>query len=185
MCPLLNDDQHLIDRIKTGDEEALQKLIATHSPRLFRVIQRVVVDNAEAEVILQETFWKFWQSLSKYQNDRPVYPYLVTIAVNLVRDQWRAGQRLADEDLTGEAVQVADSAPLPEYQVEQAELLQALAEAVADLPESYRMAIALRYDASLSYEEIAEILKININTVRTHLRRSKEILRARIEETYG
>jgi RNA polymerase sigma-70 factor (ECF subfamily) len=59
MCPLLNDDQHLIDRIKTGDEEALQKLIATHSPRLFRVIQRVVVDNAEAEVILQETFWKF------------------------------------------------------------------------------------------------------------------------------
>jgi DNA-directed RNA polymerase specialized sigma24 family protein len=47
------------------------------------------------------------------------------------------------------------------------------------------MAIALRYDASLSYEEIAEILKININTVRTHLRRSKEILRARIEETYG
>jgi RNA polymerase sigma-70 factor (ECF subfamily) len=185
MCPLLNDDQLLIDRIKTGDEEALQLLIATCSPRLYRVIRRVVVDDGEAEVILQETFWKFWQSLSKYQNDRPVYPYLVTIAVNLVRDRWRADRHIADENFTEEASQVIDPAPLPECQVEQAELLNALAEAVAGLPKSYRMVIALHYDAGLSYEKIAEILKTNINTVRTHLRRSKEALRARIEEAYG
>lgn len=60
-----------------------------------------------------------------------------------------------------------------------------MAEVIAGLPETYRMVIALRYDANLSYEEIAGILKININTVRAHIRRSMEIMRSRIEDEYG
>jgi len=185
MQPSLNNEQSLINRLKRGDEEALQQLITSYLPRLYRVVHRFMGDDAEAESILQETFWKFWKSLPKYQNDRPIYPYLVTIAVNLVRDLWRSEYRFAASDVGIEMEMITDPAPLPECQAERAELLQTLAEVVAGLPETWRMTIALRYDANLSYEEIAGILKININTVRTHLHRSKEIMRSRIEEAFG
>jgi RNA polymerase sigma-70 factor (ECF subfamily) len=72
--------------------------------------------------------------------------------------------------------------PDPEAQVEETETLRALAEAVAELPTAYKAVIALRYEAGLSYAEIAEILELPINTVRTHLHRAKIRLREVLAE---
>jgi RNA polymerase sigma factor (sigma-70 family) len=110
---LNKDDQSLINQVNTGDEDALRQFIATYSPRLYCVVRRFMGDDTETESILQETFWKFWQSPAKYQNGQPVYPYLVSIAVNLVRDRWRLEYRFADSDIGIEMEMVADLTPLP------------------------------------------------------------------------
>ena len=72
--------------------------------------------------------------------------------------------------------------PNLEERADQREVLQNLAQAVDALPFIYRAVISLRYDADLKYEEIAAVLTLPLNTIRTHLRRAKQILRKRIEE---
>ena len=72
---------------------------------------------------------------------------------------------------------IEDQSPLPLDQIEESELQRALAHAIADLPDIYRAVVTLRYTEELSYDEIAAVLKVPINTVRTHLFRAKTILR--------
>lgn len=174
-------DQELISRARDGDDAAFAQLVTRYTPALYRVVRRMASDQAEAEAIVQESFLRIWQNLHRYQADRPFFPYLVTIAVNLGRDQWRKSRFLDFGGLES----VADSLPSPELdpeiQVERAEMLQTLAQAVANLPPAYRAVIALRYDASLSYQQIADALNLPLNTVRTHLRRAKGHLRKVLE----
>ena len=77
---------------------------------------------------------------------------------------------------------IEDESPLPLDQVETRELGQALARAVADLPEVYRVVVTLRYTEELAYEDIASVLKLPVNTVRTHLFRAKAMLRKTLAE---
>jgi RNA polymerase sigma-70 factor (ECF subfamily) len=142
-------------------------------------------DTDEAEAILQETFWRIWKALPRYQEDRRFFPYLATVATNLVRDSWRKDRWRLPDEYEALADQFPDNLPTPETQLETAERLQALAKAVADLPPAYRAVIALRYDAGLSYEEVATALGLPLNTVRTHLRRAKAVLRQELETFDG
>ncbi len=185
MEPSFSVEQELVRRARAGDQGAFESLINIYTPRLFKVVRRMTSDTNEAEAILQETFWRIWKALPRYQEDRRFFPYLVTVATNLVRDAWRKERWLLPDEYEALADQFPDNLPTPETQIEAAERLQALAEAVADLPPAYRAVIALRYDAGLSYEEVAAALGLPLNTVRTHLRRAKAVLRQKLETFDG
>lgn len=171
------DDAELIRRARSGNDEAFGELVIRHTPALYRVVRRIADDSAETEAIVQEAFLRVWRNLQRYRTDQPFFSYLVTIALNLARDQWRSLRRLDFDGLEPALEALSDTEPGPEAQLEQAESLQALAEAVAQLPPAYRTVIALRYDAELSYQEIAVTLDLPVNTVRTHLRRAKANLK--------
>jgi RNA polymerase sigma-70 factor (ECF subfamily) len=184
MTILFSAEQDLIRRASAGDESAFEHLVKEFTPDLFRVMRRMTADTSEAEAIVQETFWRVWQTWPRYKADRRFFPYLVTIAANLLRDAWRKQRRILPDEF--EAVSDRqDTSPLPETQVEEAELLQSLSRSVEGLPPIYRAVIALRYDAELSYEEIASALGLPVNTVRTHLHRAKLALRQTLKEAYG
>ena len=163
-------EQDIIRRARQGDDEAFEQLIMRFTPAIFRVVRRMTSDSQEAEAIVQETFLRVWQALPRYKDDRPFFPYLVTIATNIYRDQWRKSKRLDFGGLE----------PLDESMPN----LQALDNAVSELPPPYRTVIALRYDANLKYQEIAEVLDIPINTVRTHLRRAKMFLKDILTQSF-
>jgi RNA polymerase sigma-70 factor (ECF subfamily) len=171
------DDAELIGQARSGNDEAFAQLVIRHTPALYRVVRRIANDSAEAEAIVQEAFLRVWRNLQRYRTGRPFFPYLVTIAMNLARDQWRSLRRLDFDGLEPVLEGLADPEPGPEAQLEKAETIQTLVEAVAQLPPAYRTVIALRYDAELSYQEIAEALNLPVNTVRTHLRRAKAFLK--------
>jgi RNA polymerase sigma-70 factor (ECF subfamily) len=170
-------DDLLVRRAQAGDDQAFAQLVVRHTPALFRLARRMTSDSSEAEALVQETFLRLWKNLARYKGERPFYPYLVTIALNLGRDQWRKFRQLDFSGLESLEESQPDASPSPEMQVERSEARRALAQAVADLPDAYRVVIALRYEAGLSYQEIAESLELPINTVRTHLRRAKAHLR--------
>jgi RNA polymerase sigma-70 factor (ECF subfamily) len=172
----------LIQKARSGDDEAFGQLINHYTPTLYRVVFRMVNDHAETENIVQDAFLRAWQALPRYRTDRPFFPYLVTIAVNLVRDLWRKERFIDFGDMDDLSKYLPDSQPGPENHLEHKELLGALAGAVAALPPTYRTVIALRYDAGLSYQEIAEAVNLPLNTVRTHLHRAKRRLRLLLEE---
>ncbi len=176
-------ERALIRRARSGDEQAFEELVKAFTPDLFRLVRRMTADTGEAEAAVQEAFWRIWQALPRYREDRRFFPYLAAVAANLLRDAWRRDRRLTADELDPGTV-LADGQPTPESQLETAEALQALAQAVESLPAPYRMAIALRYDAGLSYEEIASAMEVPVNSVRTLLHRAKQVLRRKLEQPY-
>jgi RNA polymerase sigma-70 factor (ECF subfamily) len=173
-------EQDLIRRARSGDGSAFEALVMQHTSALYRVVRRLASDSAEAEAIVQEAFLRAWRSLARLQPDKPFFPYLVTIALNVGRDQLRR-QRFLDDSLEAEGVYPEDSEPGPEELVQEAELLRALERALEDLPPAYRLAISLRYEAGMDYRQMAEALELPINTIRSHLHRAKALLRRRLE----
>jgi RNA polymerase sigma-70 factor, ECF subfamily len=179
------EEQELVYLAQAGDEQAFEQLILDYTPALYQVVQRMVEDGSEVEMILQETFWRAWRSLDRYKADRPILPYLTTIAVNLLRDRWRSQKWLLDINLDDMSDRIDDSLPSPETQTIVKEELKSLKMAIAALPEAYRTVVTLRYGLDLEYQEIANMLKMPINTVRTHLHRARGLLRSLLEENYG
>ncbi len=178
------NEQELLEHARQHDERAFAVLIDLYTPVLFRIVRRMLPDTMEAESVVQDAFWRFWQALPRYDAQRPLLPYLATIASNLARDTLRRDRRL--EDINVEDV-LDGQASEPEADLDQVAedetTLRRLAEKVEALPFAYRSVIALRYEAGMSYEEIASALSLPLNTVRTHLRRAKDALRRGLEET--
>lgn len=178
-------EQELIRRAQWGDDLAFEELIEAYSPRLFRTIRRLAQDDGEAEAIVQETFWRVWRNLAHYNDDRLIFPYLVTIAVNQMRDRWRSERWLDDADFAEVADQLPEDSALPETLVQAQQDREQLVHAVQKLSSAYRAVIVLRYQADLSYEEIAQALNIPVNSVRVHLHRAKRQLRQLLESENG
>ncbi len=180
-----SNEQDLLERARLHDETAFARLVELYTPVVFRIVRRMVQDTMEAESIVQETFWRFWRVLPRYSSSRPLLPYLATIASNLARDRFRREHLL--EDIPAEQVLenyiIEEDEPDLEDRLGEDETLQRLAEEVQALPFAYRSVISLRYEAGMSYDEIAGVLSLPVNTVRTHLRRAKQILRRRMEES--
>lgn len=175
-------ERELVLRARRGDEKAFEQLIDHFTPALYKVVRRMASDDLEAQVIVQETFLRLWRGLGSLSDDRPFLPYLVTIALNIGRDQWRRSRFLDFSGLTGAEENLPADEISPEDQVTNQELLSRLARAVANLPGAYRAVIAMRYDAEMSYQEMAQALNLPINTVRTHIHRAKAALRQALEK---
>jgi RNA polymerase sigma-70 factor (ECF subfamily) len=172
----------LVRKAQAGENAAFDRLVDAFTPKLYRVVHRMAPDRMEAESIVQEAWLRAWRAFSGYVHDRPLFPWLAKIAVNVARDRWRKKSPLVFAEVSEAELQLEDLGPQPESSVERSELLDHLAEGVRQLREEYRLVIALRYDAGLSYRDIAEALDAPINTVRTHLRRAKRELRRWMEE---
>jgi RNA polymerase sigma-70 factor, ECF subfamily len=184
-------EAELIRRSRAGDERSFAYLVQLYTPKLYRVVRRMTSDSSEAEAIVQEAFLRAWRSLGTWKagqadqtqaSGQPFFSFLVTIALNLGRDRWRKERFLDFGDPEISLAGIPDPGPGPEKLLETRQTLQALAQAVASLPRPYRVVIALRYDADMSYEEISQALNLPINTVRTHLHRAKAALRQALSQ---
>lgn len=176
------DDQTLVRQCLRGNVSAFAELVTRYTAPIYSLAYRLTDDRAEAENVTQETFLRAYAALPRSRTDLAFKPWLFQIAVNLCRDLARKKRPAAFSELSTEAdpapeEAIEDESPLPLDQVEERELRQALVRAVADLPEIYRAVVTLRYTEELSYEDIAMILQLPINTVRTHLFRAKAMLR--------
>jgi RNA polymerase sigma-70 factor (ECF subfamily) len=179
----LRNEVDLVECARQHDEVAFGELVDFYTTPVYRVVCRMVNDSMEAESIVQETFWRFWQALPRYDAGRPLLPYLAAIASNLARDRYRRQRWVEEAAPDSLLARVPDPHPEPEDGLVRKGTLQRLADAVETLPFPYRSVISLRYEAEMSYQEIAEALSLPLNTVRTHLRRAKQALRERLEET--
>jgi len=180
-------DESLVAQSLRGDAQAFAELVTRYTAPIFNLAFRLTSDRAEAENVTQEAFLRAYTALPRSRTDLAFKPWLFQIAVNLCRDLARKKRPTAfaematDEEAAPEEA-IEDESPLPLDQVETRELGQALARAVADLPEVYRVVVTLRYTEELAYEDIASVLKLPVNTVRTHLFRAKAMLRKALAE---
>lgn len=178
-------DLELLRRSQAGDAGAFDELVRRLTPHLFRIIRRMASDAAEAEALVQETWVRAWRGLPRWRGDSEPTAWLAVIAVNLARDRWRKKAPVDFADLGEGAVDLQDDSAGPEEAAESHETLVRLAQGVQGLRPEQRAAIALRYEAGLSYDEVAAAMRIPVNTVRTHLHRAKAALRHWMEAGDG
>ena len=185
-------DEELVSRHLRGDRSAFRHLVERYTRSIYNLAYRFTGDWAEAENITQDTFLRVYRALPNSRLDLPFRPWVFRIATNLCRD-WakkrrpvlfsalaRGGDDL-DEHSTFTYEEISDDRPLPLEKIEDAEMAEMVRQAVMELPEHYRIAITLRYTEELSYQEIADVLDLPLNTVRTHLFRAKGLLRQVLE----
>jgi RNA polymerase sigma-70 factor (ECF subfamily) len=142
-------------------------------------------DDTQAEDVTQEVFLHIQRSIASYDPERPLSPWVFTIATNQVRDHWRAARRV--DPLDGPSLDDEEARPDPPARemgplpvLEQAELSRTLGAAIDALPESLRTTLLLRYQEGLTFEEIAKLVSRNETAVRKRYSRALEQLRERL-----
>ena len=175
-------EQNWIEAAKGGDQEAFGHLVRLYEKRVFALTLRMCKNPADAEEVAQEAFLAAWQGLPFFRGDSSfstwLYRLVSNACVDLLRREGRhkaaAGPSLNDEEA---AADVTDSAPSPQSLAERAELREQIEAGLAALPPDYRQVLLLREMHQRSYQEIADILELDLGTVKSRINRGRKQLR--------
>lgn len=176
---MVGDDVDLegeLARIAMGDRAAFGTLYDATSAKLFAICLRILRDRARAEDALQETFVKVWHNAGRYRpgGARPM-TWLITIARNAAIDMARKRREQAGGDDLAETI--AAPGPGPEAEaVVRGEATRIVA-CMGELPEDRRAAVRGAYLGGQSYEDLARVHGVPLNTMRSWLRRALIALR--------
>ena len=173
-------DEALIGRIATGDKVAMQVLFARHHVRVYRFVLRLVRDQTKAEDLISEVFLDVWRQAGKFEARSAVSTWLLAIARYKALSALR---RRPDEELDDEtAAAIEDPGDDPETALEKKDKGEILRKCLTALSPEHREIIDLVYYHEKSVEEVAEIVGIPANTVKTRMfyarKRLAELLKA-------
>ncbi len=162
-------------------------LVEQYRPRIFRFILASLRNRESAENLTQECFVKAYQAREQFRGAASIPTWLLQIAANLVRDHESSGRlkfwrRALRSDLTDVMDVVPDRELNPESLLSVKQEVEAIWRAAARLPERQRTVLLLRFVEDLSLLEIADVTGLKLGTVKTHLFRALEAVRAAVEE---
>ena len=169
----------LIRRAASGDDGAFEQLVLAHQKQVYNLCLRMSGNPEDAYDLSQEAFVKAWRGLAQYQFGAEFSTWLYRLTRNVCIDHLRRKKRQESVPLEteqdGETVEfpLPDAAPGPEERLLHGEKQRALAEAIRALPEDYREILILRVVNDLPYEKIAEILELQLGTVKSRLARAR------------
>ena len=181
-------DELLIRRAQRGDADAFEQLLLEHQKNVYNLCYRMAGNPDDAMDLSQETFLRAWRCLDQYQFASAFSTWLYRLCSNICIDFLRRRRRqqtvpLTFEDADGEEQTSAgpDAQPLPEEQVELKLTRETLAAAMAQLLPEHRAVLQLRVVNEMSYEQIADVLDIQIGTVKSRLSRARNQLKKILE----
>lgn len=184
-------DQEYLERLRSGDAQAFDNLVTRYSGEIYAFLCRSTGDPEEAADLTQETFICALKAVKNFRGDSELKTWLFRIAVNQSRNRFRWWNRrkrdvtvsldasIGDSDARV-SDSIADSSIGPEDGFIRAEREQAIVQALRSLPDAYRETIILCDVEGLTYEEIANVLSMNIGTVKSRIARGREELRKRL-----
>ena len=180
------DDRELMQRLASGDRDALAPLVERHYRRLYRIALGYLRQREDALDVVQEAFVKVFQAASRWDGSADAGPWLSRVTVNLSIDRWRRNKRRGQTFsplAEGDHLDVlADRRPAPDHGVAFRESGERLSKALRALPERQRAVVVLRHYQELSLEEIARTLGMSLGTVKSSLHRALHRMRATLSE---
>ncbi len=181
----------IIRRAQAGDPEALTQLIMGQQHYVYSIAMSVLKNPEDAADLAQEAFMRLFRALPQYNGESRFTTWLYRLVVNLGRDELRRRGRqvpvipppVVDEEGQDGMASVADDDRWadPSLALDSRELRDGVRQALAQLEEHYRLVLTLYYFDDMKYSDIAEVLDIPLNTVKSHIRRGKERLAALLE----
>src|ERR1700735_3905283 len=160
-------DEVLLGLVAKGDKDAMRVLFARHNLRVFRFLIRMVGNEATAEDLLNEVFVHVWRAADKFEARSQVSTWILGIARYKALTALRS--RSFDE-LDEEVVEaIEDTADDPEVAVQKAERSALLQSCLSQLSSAHRQVVDLVYYHEQSIEEVAQIIGVPQNTVKTRV----------------
>jgi len=178
----------LIQRCLQGDQAAWEAIVRQHWRKVFNVAYKFVAKHEEAEDLTQEIFIKVFKSLDTFDRRANFQTWLISVSRNLCIDHYRSVRK--ERETIDRAVDTTDIAPAspepgPIAALEQRDRVVLLRQALAALPETLRTAVLLRDIQELSYQEIADKLKLPEGTVKSRINRGRTELARQIRKLRG
>ena len=183
-----------LDALLKGDADTFERLVQKESPRLFRMIMRILQDEDEARSVMQETYLQAYKRLDTFRRESKFSTWLYAIGLNLARASLRKLKRFdtLEEDkidrlqpsFTGGMFSQSPDAWNPQKFTELSERKQLVHNAIAQLPVDYRTVVTLRDIEELSTTEVAQVLDISEGAVRVRLHRARHALRKLLDQYF-
>jgi RNA polymerase sigma-70 factor (ECF subfamily) len=186
-------DEELVARYADGDLRAFEVLYQRHRKPIYNFILRSVHAPEKAEEIMQEVFLRLVQNATGYVRDAKFTTWLYTIARNLCIDNYRRHKnrhtvslqqsigKNSDDGTLEQVIEDTKAVGASEGRVFQGQIQEALQSSIEQLSEEQKEVFLLRESAHLSYKEIADIVKVSENTVKSRMRYALEHLRKHME----
>lgn len=178
------EDASLVERCLRGDERAFEQLLKKYRNPVFSICLRMVRNHADAEDLAQDVFIRTFNVLDRYNPAYAFSSWLYRITSNLCIDFIRKNRNKAyslDEPLSSDDGEMPRQIPTdlasPDREMESREMIKMLNEAIAILPEHYRIIVILRHQEQLSYEEISDNLGIPLGTVKARIHRARNMIK--------
>ena len=187
------EDVELITAFKAGDKSVFDILVLRYQDKVFRTCLRFLGDYEEANDTAQEVFVKVYCSLKRFRLESKFSTWLYKITTNLCRNKvssldFRRKRKTLSIDVpieTGDGncpVEIKDESLSPVSEIDRKEKAKAIQKAIGSLPDDFKEIVILRDIEGLSYEEIAEVTRYNMGTVKSRLSRAREELRQKLKE---
>lgn len=180
----------LIQQAQNGDPEALTQLVLSQQHYVYSIAMSVLKEPEDAADLTQEAFIRLFRALPQYNGESRFTTWLYRLVVNLGRDELRRRGRqvpivppIVDEEEHDPMATVADDDRWsdPARALDSQELRESVRAALYQLEEHHRLVLTLYYFDDLKYTDIATILDLPLNTVKSHIRRGKERLAMLLE----
>lgn len=188
------DDAVLVRQCWQGDSAAIERLILKYQNRIYNVILKICADPDDAAELTQDTFVKIIENIENFQGRSSFYTWAFRIAVNLTLNYCRRNVRIGFSSLDAEQVPynsqpgrllkelLSDDSSLdPAVVAQDNELCQILVESLKKLDDAQRAVVVLRDIEGMNYNQIANVLDIELGTVRSRLSRGRKKLRQILE----
>jgi RNA polymerase sigma factor (sigma-70 family) len=171
------DDQELIARILTGEKKLFELLIRKYNQRLYRIGMSILENEAEAEDAMQTAYINAYEHLSRFEQRSSFGTWLTRIMINQCHEQKRKARPvLTNFEQTDNFINMKT----PANELTNKELNSVLEQAIAQLPEKYRLVFVLREIEDMSVRETSATLNIEEPNVKVRLNRAKTMLREKL-----
>ncbi len=169
-----------------GDTQ-FEDVIREHQGFVFRTLVRLTGSREHVEDLAQEVFLRLYRGLDSFRGDAKMTTYLYRITLNVAQDEWKRRKREQaytsfDDPDAGWEERLPGGGSDAEQTLSGKQMMAGLERALGELSEVERQVIVMFHQEELTYEKIAEVLSLPLNTVRTHLHRGRKRLKERLQE---
>jgi RNA polymerase sigma-70 factor, ECF subfamily len=190
-----SEETGIVTELKAGSEEAFSWLIAKYHQPIYSLIARTIPDPADAPDLTQDVFIKIYKGIGGFNGDSSLRTWIYRIALREASNQrrWWGRHKRQEVTIEAEAGQTDDGRALllkdtliddrqesPFDHAAQEEVRLKVEEELRLIPEPFQAVVVLRDIEGFSYEEVAEILGVNLGTVKSRLMRGRAHLKARL-----
>lgn len=179
----MHTDSELMARVRAGNQRAFAELIDRYKARVFHTTLRMLGNREDAEEAAQDTFLRAYRGLENFREEASFSTWIYRICVNACLNLLESRKRFKAQELERTPATALPCIVSPEFELEDSDLQARVFAAVEKLPVKYQTVLILYHLQHLTYQEIAEILKIPMNSVKTHLFRARAMLRERLLRT--
>ena len=173
----------IAEEISTCPESGARRLIAEYGDRLYDTAFRLCQDESAARDLVNRTLWRAIERIGLFSGASSMYTWLYSILVNFWRMDLRQKKKMDILLFQDEMPDCPDERPDPAEALAAKADSEAIRNAIAELPEYYRVVVVFRYFEDMSVPEIAKVLGIPEGTVKFRLHKAKNMMRRKLAQT--